>query len=122
MNVVILHGTLARDAEPRTLGSGAELVSYELTVRDEGRPTETVPVVCFDPALAVRGLTAGTAVVVTGRVRRRFFRAGGVTASRTEVVADGISPARRRAQAQRLVDAAVTAVADLEPAAAARGR
>ena len=35
--------------------------------------------------------------VVVGRVRRRFFRAGGVTQSRTEVVADRGRPARPRA-------------------------
>ena len=37
-------------------------------------------------------------VVVVGRVRRRFFRAGGATASRTEVVADRVVPARQRAR------------------------
>jgi single-strand DNA-binding protein len=30
---------------------------------------------------------------VVGRVRRRFFRAGGTTQSRTEVVADTVVPA-----------------------------
>jgi single-strand DNA-binding protein len=33
--------------------------------------------------------------VVTGRVRRRFFRSGGATASRTEVVAERVIPARQ---------------------------
>ena len=31
---------------------------------------------------------------MVGRVRRRFFRAGGVTQSRTEVVADEVVPTR----------------------------
>jgi single-strand DNA-binding protein len=38
-------------------------------------------------------LDADTAIVVIGRVRRRFFRAGGATQSRTEVVAESIVPA-----------------------------
>jgi single-strand DNA-binding protein len=50
-------------------------------------------------------------VVVTGRVRRRFFRAGGYTQSRTEVVADAVVPTRRR----KRVDAVLEAV--LEPLA-----
>jgi single-strand DNA-binding protein len=110
MNVVVLRGTLSRDAEARTLASGTELVNYEVTVRASGQAAETVPVVCVDPSLATRALTAGTEVVVSGRVRRRFFRAGGVTASRTEVVAEAILPARRKAQVARLVDAAIAAL------------
>jgi hypothetical protein len=45
-------------------------------------------------------------VVVAGRVRRRYFRAGGVTGSRTEVVADGVVVAGSKAAA-RLVDRAL---------------
>jgi single-strand DNA-binding protein len=48
----------------------------------------------------------GQELLVTGRVRRRFFRAGGVTQSRTEVVADRVVPTRRRAAVRRAVEAA----------------
>ena len=93
-------------------------MSAEVTVRAPGQPTETVPVVCLDPSSATRALAAGTEVVVTGRVRRRFFRAGGTTASRTEVVAEAVVAARRRAQVARLVDAAVAALDAEAPIAA----
>ena len=41
---------------------------------------------------------AGDEVVVVGRARRRFFRAGGATASRTEVVAAQVCPVRAPAR------------------------
>ena len=82
MNLVILRGTVTRQPESRELGSGTELVTYELTVREPGRSAETVPVVCFDPPQATKAIAAGTSVVVIGRVRRRSFRAGGPPASR----------------------------------------
>jgi single-strand DNA-binding protein len=59
---------------------------------------ESVPVAWFDPPAAASGLVAGDEVVVVGRVRRRFFRAGGATASRTEVVAAKVVPARSAAK------------------------
>jgi hypothetical protein len=50
---------------------------------------------------------------VVGRVRRRFYRAGGATASRTELVAERVAPVRQRvrsmqltARARVLIDAA----------------
>ncbi|MGE0796473.1 MAG: hypothetical protein AB7O29_14165, partial [Acidimicrobiia bacterium] len=57
------------------------------------------------------GIGAGEDVVVAGRVRRRFFRAGGVIQSRTEVVADQVVAARQRARAAKLVAAAVERLA-----------
>jgi hypothetical protein len=50
-------------------------------------------------------------------VRRRFFRAGSVTQSRTEVLADRIIPARRAAAVRTALAAAVERLASgLEPA------
>lgn len=90
MNVAVLRGTLSRAPEQRTLPSGDQLVAYELTVRPADGPAETVPVAWLDaPARATR-FEAGAEVVVVGRVRRRFFRAGGGTGSRTEVVARSV--------------------------------
>jgi hypothetical protein len=42
-------------------------------------------------------------VVVTGRVRRRFFKAGTVTASRTEVLADAVLPVRQAVRVENAV-------------------
>jgi single-strand DNA-binding protein len=100
MNVVVLRGTLSRPSERRLLPSGSTVVAYEVTTRDADGRAATVPVAWADPAGAC-DFDAGQEVVVAGRVQRRYFRAGGSTQSRTEVVADAVVPgsAKRRASA-----------------------
>jgi len=106
MNVVVLTGVLSRPPTPRTLPSGDVLVAYDVTcARDEG-PAESVPVVWLAAPSRALELSAGDEVVVVGRVRRRFFRAGGATASRTEVVAERVVPARQRRRAAIAIDQA----------------
>lgn len=118
INLVALHGRLARPAERRVLPSGSHVVSIELTVRLPGAPAETVPVSWIDAPAWASVLDADTAIVVVGRVRRRFFRAGGVTQSRTEVVAESIVPA---ASLKRARGALAKAGAQLEDAAGLLG-
>ena len=96
MNVVALAGRLSRPAEEKVLGSGDRLVALEVTVPREGERAETVPVVWFGAPASAATLDVDQPVVVVGRVRRRFFRAGAVTQSRTEVVADAVVPAGQR--------------------------
>ncbi len=104
MNVVILRGRLSSAPAIRTLPSGDELVSFEVTTPPPGDGrAESVPVAWLDAPRRARDIPAGTEVVVTGRVRRRYFRAGGVTASRTEVVADVVVPSGQRSRAARAV-------------------
>jgi single-strand DNA-binding protein len=105
LNLAVVRGQLSSDPVQRELPSGAELWSYEISVRHPDQPTATVPVVLIGGRAPAR-LAAGDEVVAIGRVRRRFFRAGGVTASRTEVVADQVLAARRRVA----VDAALSRV------------
>ena len=103
-NLVVLRGVLSRDPEPRQLPSGDAVVAYDVTVRPESalRRARRGPSRCRWPGSPRRrpagALSAGDDVVVVGRVRRRFFRAGGATASRTEVVATRVVPARSAAQ------------------------
>ena len=93
MNVVAVVGRLSRPAEHRVLPSGDQLVAYEVTVNGtvEGK-RETVPVVWFGASAAAGSLDTDERVLVVGRVRRRFFKTGGRTGSRTEVVADAVVP------------------------------
>ena len=107
MNVVVLQGELSRPAERRELPSGDTVVALEVTVRTPGVPAESVPVAWPDAPGWVDELEPGTAVVVSGRVRRRFFRSGGATASRTEVVATQVLRATERKKVERLLAAAV---------------
>ncbi|MDQ1393054.1 MAG: single-strand DNA-binding protein [Acidimicrobiaceae bacterium] len=110
MNVVVLRGRLARPAEERVLPSGDRLVGFEVTVDGPGR-AETVPVVWFGAPPSAAGYDVDAQVVVVGRVRRRFFRAGGATASRTEVVAEVVLPA---GHAKRVTAALREAAAKVE--------
>ena len=107
MNVVALAGRLSRPAEHRVLPSGDELVAYEVTTPGRGEErADTVPVVWFGAPASASTLDVDTKVVVVGRVRRRFFRAGGSTQSRTEVVADAVVPARNGRRVRAALDAA----------------
>ena len=112
MNIVALRGRLSRPAEERTLGSGTRLVSYDVTIPDSnGGRADTVPVVWFDAPTAAL-LDEAVEVVVVGRVRRRFFRAGGATGSRTEVVAEAVIPARQAKKAAAALDRARQRITD----------
>ena len=93
-NIAILRGLIRRDPDSRVLPSGDEVLSVELSVRDGDRAADTVPVVWQNPPTSAFKLVKGDDVVVVGRVRRRFFRSGGATTSRTEVHADSILSAR----------------------------
>ncbi|MGE0880484.1 MAG: single-stranded DNA-binding protein [Acidimicrobiia bacterium] len=106
MNVVVLQGALTRSPEWRDLPSGVAVVSYEVTTRDERGEACSVPVSWFDPPAGAVGFEAGDEIVVSGRVRRRFFRAGGVTQSRTELIADAVVASRQAKRARALVAAA----------------
>lgn len=114
MNVVVLRGVLSRPPEARDLPSGDRLVAYEVTIRTEGRPTESVPVVWFDPPARATAMEAGAEVVATGRVRRRFFRTPAGTGSRTEVVAEVVLPTRQRTRVAGALDVAIAAIGGSE--------
>lgn len=120
MNLVILRGALARPPEVRDLRSGEVVVEYDVVVPpSEGVAAEHVPVVWFAPPARAAELEPDTTVVVVGRVRRRFFRAGGATQSRTEVVATRVIPARRAKAVTRAVLDALSQAEDafIAPAA-----
>lgn len=103
-SITLVSGSLSRPAERRDLTSGDSLVNLELTSRCGPGPAESVPVVWPDAPAWADALVAGDRVVVVGRVRRRFFRAGGATASRTEVLAERVVPERKRARVRAAVE------------------
>ena len=90
-NLVLLRGRISSEPRVRELPSGSTVTQLEVTTRSDGL-TASVPVALNDRTVDVH---AGDEVVVAGHVRRRFFRVGGVTQSRTEVVAADVVPARR---------------------------
>ncbi|MDP1879202.1 MAG: hypothetical protein Q8M17_16770 [Actinomycetota bacterium] len=110
MNIVVLRGVLSSDPVSRTLASGSVLVSLELTTEVDGAGV-SVPVAWFDPPVPV-AWAAGESLVVTGTVRRRFFRTGGLTQSRTEVVAADVVQIGRRRQVRAALARAGAALVD----------
>ena len=100
-NVALLAGDLSGPPRRRELPSGTVLVEFDVTTRGDSG-TGSVPVAWFDPGAAADGLDAGATVVVVGHVRRRFFRAGNVTQSRTEVVASRVIVSGRPAAVTKL--------------------
>lgn len=115
MNLTVVRGRLSRPPSIRELPSGTRLASLDVTAeRDvEGERADSVPVIWRDPPASVEGLDTDDVVVVVGRVRRRFFRAGGMTQSRTEVEADVVLRARQKARVQRAVTEAGATLEDL---------
>ena len=109
-NLALLVGTLRRPPELRALPGGEPVLSFELAVHGETGPTESVPVAWYSPPHEVVRWAEGEELVVTGRTRQRFFRSGGATQSRTEVVAAAAVPTRRAAAARKAVAAALAEV------------
>lgn len=110
INLAVLVGTLSLAPELRALPSGDTVLTLELTVRPPAGPAESVPVAWFDAPASALDWARGEELLVTGRTRRRFFRAGGVTQSRTEVVATAAVRTRRAVAARKALRAAIGAV------------
>ena len=109
-NIVILRGRLTRTPEHRVLASGSVLLTADVTVRPSEGQTDTVPVVWFDPPERALRFDQGDDIVAVGRVRRRFFRAGGATVSRTEVVVSTLVSARAPARVRTAITDALESI------------
>jgi single-strand DNA-binding protein len=105
-NLVVLQGHVSSEPRRRDLPSGTTLLQLEVTTPGDGALL-SVPVVWFEPT---RDFAPADEVTVLGHVRRRFYRTGGATQSRTEVVAECIVATRRRRDLQRLVGRAIAAL------------
>ena len=106
LSLTVVVGRLRHDAERRELASGSSVLSFDLAVAPDEGSVESIPVRWADPPAKVR-LRADDVVVVVGRTRQRFFRVGGATASRTEVVAEVVVPRRRGDRFRTVLDEAV---------------
>ena len=110
MNVVVLMGRLSSEPTIRELASGSVLMTLELTTRVD-EVASSVPLVWFDPP-AKTVVVAGDEVSVVGTVRRRFYRSGVSTQSRTEVVVEllgRVGDKRSRTAQRRWIAAAMGA-------------
>jgi single-strand DNA-binding protein len=92
LNLVVVIGSLAKPLQLRSLPTGVSLANFDLLVPRPDQPADTVPVALFATGDHAPEWATGQQLLVIGRVRRRFFRVGGSTQSRTEVVADRVLP------------------------------
>jgi single-stranded DNA-binding protein len=89
VNVVVLAGRLCDAPEVRSMPSGDHVARFRLLVPEDGKRVLPLPVTAWDrlPRQACGRLVKGDAVLVRGRLVRRFFRDGGGGRSVTEVIA-----------------------------------
>jgi single-strand DNA-binding protein len=113
LNLAVVRGLVSSAPEVRVLPSETVLVQLQVTTRLETE-TLSIPVSCWNPAAWVETLGPGEEIVVVGRVRRRFFRARGATASRVELEADVISRASDRRRVQAAMRRATAGLQSLE--------
>jgi single-strand DNA-binding protein len=90
LNIAVVIGNLVKPVDVRSLPSGTSVASFDLQVLRTDQSPDTVPVTLSETPELVADWAVGEQLLVIGRVRRRFFRAGGSTQSRTEVVAEKV--------------------------------
>jgi len=105
MNVVLVQGTLSSEPIERTLPGGRNVMDWQVTSIVDGRK-RPVPVLWEDPPKRALSISEGDEVVVLGTIRRRFFQAGGTTASRTELVAEQVAKPTQKVAMGKLLDEA----------------
>ena len=95
LNLIVLCGRLAVDAELRTFDSGTRLIRYLVTTRVDypRKRTDVVPVTLWDPPedLIDQPGVKGERVWVCGAVQRRHWDAPDGRQSRVEVVAEQVN-------------------------------
>lgn len=103
MNVVVLRGSLHAEPIERTLASGVTVTNWEVQTADSG-VGQRVPVQWEDADLKVQAIGAGDEVVVLGQVRLRFFKAGGATTARTEVLGHRVAKPTQKVAVRKLLE------------------
>jgi single-strand DNA-binding protein len=93
LNLAVVRGSCSSVPDVRELTSGRVIAVVQVTTRPDGGPAISVPVVVWDPPAWVEDLDEGDEVVAVGRVRRRFYQAGGAAASKVEIEADLVAKA-----------------------------
>ena len=98
-NLAAIRGSLTTEVRVSELATGSVVHNFEVKTA-EGDAVHVVPVAWYDPVRPPR-LQRGDEVVVVGVLRRRWFRAGASSRSRTELLASSVarsaSPRARRA-------------------------
>jgi single-stranded DNA-binding protein len=103
VNLSVVCGPCSTTPEIRILESGTRLATLAVRCPAGDDRATSVPVTVWDPPAWLESLEPGDAVVVVGKLRRRFYQRAGGTGSRVDVEAELIGRARDR----RRIDAAL---------------
>lgn len=94
LNLIVLCGRLAVDAESRVFDSGTRLVRYLVTVRVDypRKRVDVIPVTIWDPSDELLDAPGekGERIWVCGSVQRRYWESPDGRRSRVEVVAEQV--------------------------------
>ena len=103
VNLSVVCGARSAQPEVRVLASGSRLATFALRCPASDGKATSVPVTVWDPPAWLETVAAGDAVIVVGRLRRRFYQRPGGLGSRVDVEAELVGRARDR----RRIDAAL---------------
>lgn len=95
-NQIHLVGRVSSEPVERELPSGDRVVAFRLVVPRDAGGADTIDIAAWTARLrrTAAALHPDQVITVDGALRRRFFRTSGVTASRYEVEAQGITRLR----------------------------
>ena len=117
VNLSVVCGPCSGAPEIRVLESGTRLATFGVRCPGgpgEGDRTTSVPVTVWNPAAWIETLEPGDAVVVVGRLRRRFFQRPGGVGSRVDLEAELVGRARDRRKVASAHRKAIAALEALE--------
>jgi single-stranded DNA-binding protein len=117
VNLSVVCGPCSGAPEIRVLESGTRLATFGVRCpggASDGDRTTSVPVTVWNPAAWIETLEPGDAVVVVGRLRRRFFQRPGGVGSRVDLEAELVGRARDRRKVASAYRKAIAALEALE--------
>lgn len=95
LNLIVLCGQLATDAELRVFDSGTKLIRYLVTIRTDypRKRTDVIPVTLWDPPeeYVDEPGEKGQRIWVCGQMQRRYWESPDGRRSRVEVVAEQVT-------------------------------
>ncbi len=111
LNLVVVRGVLTTSVRVSELPNGGVVHNFEVKTGVGGQRL-VVPIAWHDPVRPPK-VREGDGLVIVGSVRRRWFRSGGGSQSRTEVVAEVVAKAGS-ARAARGMESALAQLASAE--------
>jgi single-stranded DNA-binding protein len=95
LNLAVLCGRLATDAEVRVFDSGTRLIRYLVILRVDypRKRTDVIPVTLWEPEDELAGAPGdkGDRIWVCGSVQRRYWEGADGRRSRVEVIAEQVT-------------------------------